>query len=150
MPKFRIYGADEKTGEDTNILVNADTPDDAIAIARGRGIFTSRCVEIEYVQPPLPAKPTNKPPHKPTRRARGWGRGKEKYCPNCEQIVTPKMETQQAAGCLVFLLSIIVGLITFPFGLLLIIAGFFAMLLMGQSKFYCPKCHTPVKYLEKF
>ena len=88
--------------------------------------------------------------HKPTRRARGWGRAKERYCPNCKQIVTPKMETHQGAGCLVFIASIVVGAITFPFGMVIVVAGFMAMLLLGQSKFACPRCNTPLKHLEKF
>ncbi len=69
MPRFKIYGADEATGQDVTATITADTLEDAEAVAGGRKIMVSRLVELE--EAPAPTAPTPAPPQaapdKPSR-----------------------------------------------------------------------------------
>lgn len=47
MPTYKIYGANAATGEDTVIKVQAETADEAEAIASHRRVMVSRVVEVE-------------------------------------------------------------------------------------------------------
>jgi len=61
MARFKVYGADSKTGEDTTITVTADNSDDAEAIASRRGLLVEKVVEVDEV----PATPSQTPPTQP-------------------------------------------------------------------------------------
>ncbi len=83
------------------------------------------------------------------------------YCPHCKQNILPLVRARGGAGCVVFLVCLVVGPISSivvagdapTFAAIICIAwwlgGFAAMMYMAHDKKSCPKCGMSARGLGK-
>ncbi len=82
-----------------------------------------------------------------------------RHCPNCKQNVVPALQSRQGAGCAVFLVCLVVGMLmvfvdaeTSILAVLCVgwwVGGFVMLLVLGRGKRVCPKCGMPNNEMGK-
>lgn len=114
MPKYRIHGADGDTGENKEIVISAETIQDAESIASGRNLMVAKMVEIESDPPVIVEQPQPVPikrHHQEVNPPQKFKSGKPE-CPLCGGLMKKKTVSQGN------FLGIIWALILFCFGAL--------------------------------